>query len=40
MNISQNDIITTTYLFLVVAGAITLFAGLVVYYHKRSKLGR
>lgn len=40
MNINQNDIITTTYLFLVAAGLITLFAGVIVYYHKKSKLRR
>lgn len=40
MIISQYDITTATYFFLVAAGAITLFAGLIVFYHKKSKLKR
>lgn len=35
MNITQNDIVTTMYLFLIVGGIITLFGGLTVYFNRR-----
>ncbi len=40
MNISQNDIVTTGYLFLVVAGIISLIGAIVVYYNNPPKKRR
>ncbi|MDP3973817.1 MAG: hypothetical protein Q8P92_03210 [Candidatus Daviesbacteria bacterium] len=40
MNISQNDIITVAYLFLIVGGIITLFGALTVYSQKKAKRKR
>ena len=37
MSITQEDIITTLYLFLIVGGIITLFGGWVAYLNKKSK---
>jgi len=37
MNITQQDFIITSYLFLIMGGAITLSAGLLIYFSKAEK---
>jgi len=37
MNITQEDFITTAYLFLIVGGLIAMFGGLLVYFSKKPK---
>lgn len=40
MTISQTDLTTSLYLFLVVGGLITFFGGLIVYFNRKPKRRR
>lgn len=40
MNFTSEDIVTATYIFVIMGGIITLVGGLIVYFHKKSKSRR